>query len=140
MTTDLAARLRRCAELIGSGNKLARETDIPRTTLETYLTGTAELKASRLADICLVCGVNGHWLLTGEGDIARPAAQGDADLSRAIAKINATFTGVRAKQQGNGADLTEAEQKVLSAFRAAGPERRAIFLDLAASTKVDKAA
>ncbi len=140
MKTDLPARLRRCVDLVGSGDKLAREANIPRSTLETYLTGKAEPKASRLADICRVCGVSGHWLLTGDGDMARPALHDEADLARAIDKINATFTGVRTKQQGNDAELTAPERKVLSGFRAAGPERREIFLDLAATTKVDRVA
>ncbi|MCP1726255.1 phage repressor protein C with HTH and peptisase S24 domain [Natronospira proteinivora] len=63
----LKTRLRKCAELVGNGASLARATGIPRRTLETYLSGTAEPKASRLADIARVAGVSGHWLLTGEG-------------------------------------------------------------------------
>jgi len=63
----LKSRLRKCAELAGNGASLARATGIPRRTLETYLSGTAEPKASRLAEIAQVAGVSGHWLLTGEG-------------------------------------------------------------------------
>jgi len=68
----LKTRLRKCAELAGNGASLARETGIPRRTLETYLSGTAEPKASRLADIAKVAGVSGHWLLLGEG-VSRPS-------------------------------------------------------------------
>lgn len=63
----LKERLRRCVERVGSGASLARATDIPRRTLETYLSGKAEPKASRLAAIARVADVSGHWLLTGEG-------------------------------------------------------------------------
>ncbi|MDQ2069344.1 XRE family transcriptional regulator [Natronospira bacteriovora] len=63
----LKARLRRCAELVGNGASLARATGIPRRTLETYLSGIAEPKASRLNRIARAAGVSGHWLLTGVG-------------------------------------------------------------------------
>ncbi|MEA5444714.1 S24 family peptidase [Gammaproteobacteria bacterium AB-CW1] len=69
----LKQRLRRCAELAGNGACLARETGIPRRTLETYLSGNAEPKASRLASIARAAGVSAHWLLTGEG----PEREGD---------------------------------------------------------------
>ncbi len=65
--TSLADRLRKCAELVGSGDELARRSGIPRSTLETYFTGKTEPKADRLAEICYLCGVDGHWLLTGRG-------------------------------------------------------------------------
>ena len=61
----LAARIRQCADSIGSGDELARRTGIPRRTLETYLTGAAEPKASRLAAIAKVAGVSLDWLVTG---------------------------------------------------------------------------
>lgn len=64
----LAERIRTCAEIAGSANELARKTGVPRSTLETYLSGLAEPKAERLATICRITGVNGHWLLTGEGE------------------------------------------------------------------------
>lgn len=63
----LKERLRRCVERVGNGANLARTTGIPRRTLETYLSGAAEPKASRLAAIARSAGVSGHWLLTGEG-------------------------------------------------------------------------
>ena len=67
MQTSLADRLRKCAEIVGSGDELARRSGIPRSTLETYFTGKTEPKADRLAEICHLCGVDGHWLLTGSG-------------------------------------------------------------------------
>lgn len=66
---SLADRIRKCAEMVGSANELARQSGVPRSTLETYLSGLAEPKALRLAAICKVSGVSGHWLLTGEGEI-----------------------------------------------------------------------
>ena len=62
---NLAMRIRQCADNIGSGDELARRTGIPRRTLETYLTGAAEPKASRLAAIASVAGVSLDWLITG---------------------------------------------------------------------------
>jgi len=66
--------LRICAERVGNGAALARKTGIPRRTLETYLSGSAEPKASRLAEIAQAAEVSGHWLLTGEG---HPGSEGE---------------------------------------------------------------
>lgn len=67
MLKKLAARIRVCAEIAGSGDDLARQTGIPRRTLETYLAGTAEPKAFRLAAIGKAAGVRLEWLATGDG-------------------------------------------------------------------------
>lgn len=82
---SVAERLRKCAEVVGSGDELARKAEIPRSTLETYLTGKADPKAERLAAICYATGVSGHWLLTGNGqmmlsDVATPGMTGDLSL------------------------------------------------------------
>lgn len=67
-TTDgLAERIRRCAAMAGSGDLLAQKTAIPRRTLETYLTGQSEPKASRLVAIAKAAGASIEWLVTGEG-------------------------------------------------------------------------
>ncbi len=63
----LAGRIKKCADLAGNGDELARKTGIPRRTLETYLSGNAEPKASRLAAIARAGGVTVDWLATGEG-------------------------------------------------------------------------
>ncbi len=72
LAAGLVERLRRCASIAGSGDKLAEMSEIPRRTLESYLSGATQPKASRLAAIAKVTGVNLHWLITGEelsGDI-----------------------------------------------------------------------
>jgi phage repressor protein C with HTH and peptisase S24 domain len=63
----LKDRIRQCSELAGSGDALARKTSIPRRTLETYLTGKTEPKASRIEAIARAVGVSVHWLVTGDG-------------------------------------------------------------------------
>jgi phage repressor protein C with HTH and peptisase S24 domain len=73
----LMARIRRCAQLAGSGEALAQKTAIPRRTLETYLSGRAEPKASRLAAIARAAGVSAHWLVTGEGPAQEPTVGGN---------------------------------------------------------------
>lgn len=97
----LKARLRQCAERVGNGATLARKTGIPRRTLETYLSGSAEPKASRLADIALAAGVSGHWLLTGEG---RPSGDEEDGLAEFVA-IRPRATGgpvTHAPEEGPG--------------------------------------
>ena len=62
----LSERIKLCANMAGSGDALAQITAIPRRTLETYLAGKAEPKASRIAAIASAVGVSAHWLVTGE--------------------------------------------------------------------------
>lgn len=58
--------------MAGSGDELSRKTAIPRRTLESYLSGTSEPKATRLLEIARAVNVDAGWLVTGEGE---PAAQ-----------------------------------------------------------------
>ncbi len=76
MTETLSARLRKCAEIAGSGDNLARITAIPRRTLEYYLTGDREPKVARCVEIAKAVGVDIGWLASGEG--AMLAGQGAA--------------------------------------------------------------
>lgn len=82
MSEDLAARIRQCADIAGSGDELARLTAIPRRTLEYYLTGQSEPKVARCVEIAKAVGVDIGWLASGEGDMRRgsaPAAAPDTD-------------------------------------------------------------
>lgn len=53
--------------MAGSGDALAQKAAIPRRTLETYLSGAAEPKASRAAAIAAAAGVSLDWLVLGLG-------------------------------------------------------------------------
>lgn len=64
---QLAERIRFCAKLAGNGDLLAEKSGIPRRTLESYLSGSSEPKAARLAAIVKATGVSAQWLLTGYG-------------------------------------------------------------------------
>lgn len=75
MTEALAARMRRCAEIAGSGDELARITAIPRRTLEYYLTGEREPKVGRCVEIAKAVGVDIGWLASGEGEPFQKAQQ-----------------------------------------------------------------
>jgi phage repressor protein C with HTH and peptisase S24 domain len=80
MNEELAARIRLCAEIAGSGDELSRLTSIPRRTLEYYLTGQRELKVARCVEIAKAVGVDVGWLATGEGERVKGlAAQPPAD-------------------------------------------------------------
>lgn len=67
MSGRLAERIRQCAARLGSGDELARATGIPRRTLEYYLSGEREPKASRCVEIARAAGVLPGWLVSGEG-------------------------------------------------------------------------
>ena len=66
-SSSLAGRIRECAVIAGNAESLAQKTAIPRRTLESYLAGETEPKASRLIAIASVADVRPEWLLTGKG-------------------------------------------------------------------------
>ncbi len=82
---NLADRIRKCAEVTGSAVLLSQKTAIPARTLDNYIAGSTEPKASKVLKIAEVAGVSAAWLLTGEGEmfgcdknmIAEPAATYD---------------------------------------------------------------
>jgi len=76
----LAARLRHCAEIAGSGDNLARKSAIPRRTLEYYLTGQREPKASKLVAIADAVGVTVEWLVSGRGSMFPQPADFNREL------------------------------------------------------------
>lgn len=65
--TSLADRIRFAAKRAGGGNDLSQKTGIPRSTLETYMTGQSEPQVSRLIEIAKASDVNVAWLATGDG-------------------------------------------------------------------------
>ncbi|PTU03797.1 c repressor [Pseudomonas sp. HMWF031] len=67
MPENLAERIRECASIVGNGDELARKASIPRSTLESYMTGDSEPKASRLVAIAKSAQVDIGWLASGEG-------------------------------------------------------------------------
>lgn len=80
--TTLADRFRQCAELVGSGDKLALLANIPRRTLEYYLSGQSEPKVERLVSIAKAAGVDLNWLASGEGKrLAAPTSSPDQQVA-----------------------------------------------------------
>jgi phage repressor protein C with HTH and peptisase S24 domain len=69
----LAERIRWCARVkMKSGNELAKESALPRRTLESYMAGKAEPKVSALVAIAKAAGVSIAWLATGEAPVHAP--------------------------------------------------------------------
>ncbi|MEW6124140.1 MAG: helix-turn-helix transcriptional regulator [Pseudomonadota bacterium] len=62
---SMADRIRLCADIVGSGNELARRTGIARASLENYFKGR-EPQASKLAAIANAAGVSLDWLIAGK--------------------------------------------------------------------------
>ena len=94
MMDALQDRLRKCADLAGSGDALSQKTGIPRNTLQTYLMGQAEPKIGRVVDIAHAAGVNIEWLATGKGPM-RPTDEPQAatDEFVYIRKARARLSG-----------------------------------------------
>ena len=133
---SLAERLRACVKLAGGGAELARLTDIPRSTLETYLTGANAPKPDRLRTICQVLGVNGHWLLMGEGEM-KPSPLKNSDGTVTDGQfLDAVAVLKRTAEKLEKAALNDDEKVLLSAYRGASQERRAIALDVLRRTVI----
>lgn len=67
---QVAERLRFIMKLMHlSGRKFARQTNIPYTTLRKIIEERNEPSAENLRKIASSCGLNIHWLLTGEGEM-----------------------------------------------------------------------
>lgn len=78
---SFADRIRICARIAGSSDKLAQKAAIPRRTLGEYLKGK-EPKASRVVALARAAGVSPCWLLTGEDvDVADEASIGAAMMA-----------------------------------------------------------
>lgn len=96
MNSEIGVRIRTCAEIVGSGDAISQKTGIPRSTLETYLTGKAEPKASRLVAIADAAGVSVEWLATGRGamrpDNAAPAKGAASGIDRDL--LAAAYKGI----------------------------------------------
>lgn len=84
MIERLAERIRQCAAIVGSGDELARMTGIPRRTLEYYLSGEREPKASRCVQIARAAGVEPGWLVSGEGKMLSNMRDGCDLLARCL--------------------------------------------------------
>ncbi|MFC7455028.1 helix-turn-helix domain-containing protein [Insolitispirillum peregrinum] len=61
----LCDRIKICAAMVGSGDALSKASGIPRRTLENYLSGRSEPKASALFAIAKSAGVSIDWLIAG---------------------------------------------------------------------------
>jgi len=96
----LGERIRACANAVGNGEELSRRTGIPRSTLESYLTGDSEPKASRLVAIALAAQASVGWLATGEGDMTQPQLGHSEDQDDSYAYIPLYDARV---SQGHGA-------------------------------------
>lgn len=82
-TDDLSARIRLCAQKVGSGDELSRRSGIPRRTLENYLSGRSEPKASAISAIAIAADVTTDWLITGTGPMRRGEAAEAAPVAPA---------------------------------------------------------
>lgn len=95
-------RLRECARRVGTIEKLATLAGVPRRSLEDYISGIAEMKASRLFAIASAAGVSPVWLQIGQ--------HGDDS-------VNAT------RPERGGDVLADIRERLLSDFILIGPLR-----------------
>ncbi len=108
----LSDRLRRVAkEVAGSGDALSQKTGIARSTLETWLTGRADLKAAKLAQISVATGVNIHWLVTGDTPMMLSDIQPRGALDAPL--FVASIEGVEEALRATGREMAPAKKAEL---------------------------
>ncbi len=64
---ELASRMQDLADLVGNPNRLAKASGLALTTIQSYLTGTADPARASLIALAKAGGVSLRWLATGEG-------------------------------------------------------------------------
>lgn len=62
---DLSNRIGECADVVGSPDELAIKSNIPLSTLKTYLSAKREPRISQLIDIAAAANKSAQWLIMG---------------------------------------------------------------------------
>jgi len=111
----IAERLQRLVDDAGGLKAAADATGVPYRTWQNYVGGQRSPKAEILMQICTRMGVDGHWLLTGQGEMRRAL-------------------GVREPAQTYAAGLPAEEAQALSELMTAlrtldAPTRQVIVVD-----------
>lgn len=87
---------------------MSQKTGIPRSTLETYLTGKAEPKISRLVAIAQAAEISIGWLATGDGGEQGEMTGGDKVTLNC--ELNALIVdGIVSVYRQSGCDLDPPE-------------------------------
>jgi hypothetical protein len=73
--TSFAERLKKVAETSGGAKGLSGLSEIPYTTLHGYISGKTEPRASEIATIAAVTGVDLRWLVAGQGEMKQGGAE-----------------------------------------------------------------
>lgn len=64
---SFSERLRAAVKAAGGVALISQQAEVPKRTLETYLSGQTEPKVSKIIAIAESCGVGVEWLMTGDG-------------------------------------------------------------------------
>ena len=110
----IADRIRECAKKVGSGNELTRLTGIKRRTLEDYMTGTSEPKASALYAIAKAAKVSLDWLIAGEGEADKTASHVTFALD--MEALEAAIALTEEAAENVGAKLTPEKKAYIAAI------------------------
>lgn len=141
--SGLAERIRECAGIVGSGDALAEQSGIPRRTLENYLSGKSEPKASALLAIAKSAGRSLDWLIAGDDPLDRSGAIAPSTTppSAAPAKVTpATGQTLDGELLGlcfEGVKRTYKESSARIDDRSAGKLAARIYADVIAATADD---
>lgn len=65
LKADMAERLRQAVSLGGGPGKVSEKSGVPLRTLNNYMSGRSEMKATALVHLADACGVSVDWLASG---------------------------------------------------------------------------
>ena len=104
-------RLKLAASHVGDSlTEFALLCEVPYRTVQNYVNGVRMPQADILAQICTRSGIDAHWLITGEGDMLRPARAVEVRDDAGVWRV--------------GAPLTPEEADLLEVYRALDPDAR----------------
>jgi transcriptional regulator with XRE-family HTH domain len=123
---SIAQRLQRLVEHAGGIKAAADATGVPYRTWQNYVGGQRKPQAEILAQICTRLGVNGHWLLTGEGEMRPRARPPPADRPRLGTGAPRTWDTDAIRETAIQHDTAKAGAR----WQALSDEARALEIDL----------
>jgi len=113
MATEYGKRLLQAMEYAGLNQKeFVAKAELPQSTVSTAI--TRGNSSSHTALFAKICGVNAHWLSTGEGEMIQPetAPEMSDKLKAALASVSGLLRSIPEDQWGNALmDIAEVLQK-----------------------------
>lgn len=132
LKSDMAERLRKAVTLGGGPGRVSEKSGVPLRTLNNYMSGRSEMKATAVVHLAQACGVAADWLLTGQAPAsAAPSPGVDERLKEIMAALDVEDVPVSVETLRARADIAALRDELEAwAARADLPDQQRGFADL----------